>query len=619
MTALCIGSTGVQRAPQPFCSNGLTSLLQGIEAIAMKRKTQDRQFQGATLTKDAILTYFEDKAKQWIRAYPPLQSVSPNDLQANVFLCKTSWYPVGARVAPKTRNALSSLPSLPPNVRYHWESEPAPARVNLQKPFVDWILHASKPGIELKKLVTDDGELKQIRAKVASYANNVLSKESRDPYIATAENAILLTLLGQMVTAANAPQCPLPPGWLALSTFRSPTTEESIETAIQGAKSTNDTECTYTSGLFQMKAVGPTYDAWACAYVLLWESIGPLAPKGDELKNGKLSEALPDKTEFTLEEWVAFQIDTPLRTSHFIRANDARYFKPKYAVWQVASGLKWRELEDRPGDGKELHNPQLAETLMSMRCTDQAGTLTQDEWDSFSVTTPVFYTDFVAGEGVYFVPVCAQVTPMHAKSNINAWCLFLALTTTNDKVDRLKQEPISEDAITFMQQKDIPEDEQDKDVIKLAEVSQRVAAAKDVKKTATSAKRKGKAPAAGAAGCSGSNEMPAQAAEQGTADALMDPDPATQPIEEAGHSLFPMHDLTRYARGEDGDTPPRTPERDPSSPAYRLGADEVANLQASSPADQSGATNVYGSARSALPPLPVRDVNILEDARRPEA
>jgi len=127
-----------------------------------------------------------------------------------------------------------------------------------------------------------------------------------------------------------------------------------------------------------------------------WLNIGATAPKGQELENMKLAEALQSKAEFTREEWQAFKVDN-LRLDTYIKSGD-RYFQPISAL-----GLRWLNIgtahPTKLDDRLELvDHPQLAEALQGKT------EFSQQEWQAFGIVDLRVDSFIRCPDGFYFKP-----------------------------------------------------------------------------------------------------------------------------------------------------------------------------------------------------------------------
>jgi hypothetical protein len=72
-----------------------------------------------------------------------------------------------------------------------------------------------------------------------------------------------------------------------------------------------------------------------------WRNVGMAQPKrGKELTNSRLAEALMAKTEFSLEEWDEFCIES-LRVDHFIKSGSF-FFMPSAGMLRNSAFIHWK-------------------------------------------------------------------------------------------------------------------------------------------------------------------------------------------------------------------------------------------------------------------------------------
>ena len=144
----------------------------------------------------------------------------------------------------------------------------------------------------------------------------------------------------------------------------------------------------------------------------------------------KLENTAGNDKEFTQTEWDEFKIVEELTSSHFIivsNDNEQRIFSPngtklvnpelKTALNQRTSGLAWEDDTEfftkkplweehvgRPSSGRELKNPNLAETLSMKKNMN----FTAKEWADYNVQE-LRMDHFVSSNGLYFKPTAAVV------------------------------------------------------------------------------------------------------------------------------------------------------------------------------------------------------------------
>ena len=158
-----------------------------------------------------------------------------------------------------------------------------------------------------------------------------------------------------------------------------------------------------------MGDIRPTGGEELTANGLKWQNIGTTQPQeGRDLKCPPLQRALMSKTEFTDEEWAAFDIEDLCR-DHFI---------------QSVPGVKWKDVgSQKPSTGTEIQNKVLA--LELQRRLD----FSPEELDHILIASPSLES-YIKVNGTYFKPDESVVS--YYKAGIKNTKLAEALKTKTE-------------------------------------------------------------------------------------------------------------------------------------------------------------------------------------------